>query len=108
MYLIDQSINKAVDFKLKGLTGHITSKNDINIKFNGFLQDKVYSGKLTGAGLNNLIDIDLPPLVLTKSVVSFITSPVHVPVRRLFGKGLPEDGKEACKAMWEASENPGD
>ncbi len=56
VHLIDQSINESVDFKLKNLSGHITSKNDIDIKFNGFLQDKAYSGKLTGAGLNILRD----------------------------------------------------
>ena len=48
--------------------------------------------------------LSMNPLGLTKTVVSFIPSPLHVPVRRLFKEGLPEDGLEACKAMWKASE----
>ena len=48
--------------------------------------------------------VSVNPLGLTKTVVSFITSPLHVPVRRLFKKGLPEDGLEACKAMWDVSD----
>jgi len=48
-------------------------------------------------------NLSINPLGLTKTIVSFITSPLHVPVRRLFKKGLPEDGLGACKAMWEAS-----
>ena len=48
--------------------------------------------------------LSINPLGLTTTAISFITSPVHVPIRRLLKKGLPEDGIEACKAMWEASE----
>lgn len=48
--------------------------------------------------------LSINPLSLTTTVVSFITSPLHVPVRRLLNKGLPEDGLEACQAMWEVSE----
>ncbi len=33
-------------------------------------------------------------------VVSFVTSPFHVPVRRIFTKEAPADGVEACKAAW--------
>ncbi len=61
----------------------------------------------TSVGLTGTFDkfhISLNPLSLTATAVSFITSPLHVPVRRLFTKGLPEDGHEACKAMWDASD----
>ena len=37
---------------------------------------------------------------LTGAVFSFITSPVHVPVRRVFVGTIPEDGKEACLKAW--------
>ena len=37
---------------------------------------------------------------LTGTVTSFITSPLHVPLRRIFAKKRPEDGKEACRQAW--------
>ena len=37
---------------------------------------------------------------LTGTVASFITSPVHVPLRRLFSQEIPADGREACLAAW--------
>ena len=37
---------------------------------------------------------------LTGAVFSFITSPVHVPVRRIFADEIPEDGVEACRQAW--------
>jgi uncharacterized protein involved in outer membrane biogenesis len=40
------------------------------------------------------------PLSLTGSVISFVTSPVHVPVRRVFKKKVPADGKQACEIAW--------
>lgn len=61
----------------------------------------------TPVGVEGTFDdfgLSINPLGLTKTAVSFITSPLHVPVRRLFKEGLPEDGLGACKAMWEASE----
>ncbi len=36
-------------------------------------------------------------------LVSFVTSPFHVPVRRIFTKEAPADGIEACKAAWTKS-----
>jgi len=39
-------------------------------------------------------------LRLTSSLFSFITSPIHVPVRRVFSDDIPEDGHEACKQAW--------
>ena len=35
-----------------------------------------------------------------RSVISFITSPIHVPVRRVFKKEVPADGREACELAW--------
>lgn len=61
----------------------------------------------TPVGVEGTFDdfnLSMNPLGLTKTIVSFITSPLHVPVRRLFKKGLPEDGVGACKAMWKASD----
>ncbi len=56
------------------------------------------------SGSFDKFSLSVNPLGLTKTVVSFVTSPIHVPVRRLFNKALPEDGKEACKAMREVAE----
>ncbi len=39
-------------------------------------------------------------LRMAGQVVSFVTSPFHVPVRRIFTKEAPADGVEACKAAW--------
>jgi hypothetical protein len=33
---------------------------------------------------------------LISTAVQFITSPLHVPFRRLAGEGLPEDGADIC------------
>lgn len=41
------------------------------------------------------------PLRLTGSVISFITSPLHVPVRRVFREKVPADGREACELAWD-------
>jgi uncharacterized protein involved in outer membrane biogenesis len=41
---------------------------------------------------------------LTGAVFSFITSPVHVPIRRVFADEIPEDGKEACMKAWTITE----
>ncbi len=38
---------------------------------------------------------------LTGTVASFVTSPVHVPLRRIFARKRPEDGKEACQEAWQ-------
>jgi len=44
--------------------------------------------------------IGINKLRLTTSLASFITSPLHVPVRRLFVGERPQDGREACKMAW--------
>ncbi len=41
------------------------------------------------------------PLRLTGSVISFITSPLHVPIRRVFREKVPTDGREACELAWD-------
>ncbi len=41
-------------------------------------------------------------------VISFITSPIHVPIRRIFTEASPEDGVEACTYAWTVTaENAG-
>jgi len=37
---------------------------------------------------------------LTSALFSFITSPVHVPIRKIFVDKIPEDGQEACRQAW--------
>jgi len=37
---------------------------------------------------------------LTGAIFSFITSPVHVPLRKIFADKIPEDGQEACRQAW--------
>lgn len=44
---------------------------------------------------------------ITGAVISFITSPVHVPIRRIFVDPVPEDGKEACRRAWALTEEDG-
>jgi uncharacterized protein involved in outer membrane biogenesis len=41
------------------------------------------------------------PLSLTRSAISFVTSPIHVPIRRVFKKKIPADGKAACELAWQ-------
>ena len=36
-----------------------------------------------------------------RSAISFITSPIHVPIRRVFRKEVPADGRQACELAWE-------
>jgi len=56
------------------------------------------SGKFDEFGL------DINPVVLTGKAISFVTSPLHVPIRRLFKKGEPPDGQQACAEIWGAVE----
>jgi hypothetical protein len=37
---------------------------------------------------------------LAGTTVSFVTSPLHVPLRRIFAREIPEDGREACLEAW--------
>ena len=45
--------------------------------------------------------IGVNKLRLTTTVASFLTSPIHVPLRRLFSGKIPADGKEACRMAWD-------
>ena len=44
--------------------------------------------------------VGVSKLRAARSVISFITSPLHVPIRRVFRKEIPEDGREACELAW--------
>ena len=44
---------------------------------------------------------------ITGALISFITSPVHVPIRRIFVDPAPADGKEACRKAWTLTEEEG-
>ena len=37
-------------------------------------------------------------------IVSFVTSPIHVPIRRVFTEKEPADGVDACKLAWARTE----
>jgi uncharacterized protein involved in outer membrane biogenesis len=45
-------------------------------------------------------DIGINTIRLTTTAASFVTSPIHVPLRRLFSGERPEDGAEACRQAW--------
>jgi uncharacterized protein involved in outer membrane biogenesis len=45
--------------------------------------------------------IGVKPGHIVRTVGTFITSPVHVPLRRLFAGEIPADGKDACRIAWE-------
>ncbi len=56
-------------------------------------------------GLSGKFDdfgISINPVVLTGKTVAFVTSPLHVPLRRLFKRKKPEDGAQACAEAWRA------
>ena len=44
--------------------------------------------------------LDLSMGSLAGTVFSFITSPVHVPIRRILVDELPRDGEDACRKAW--------
>jgi len=45
-------------------------------------------------------ELKIGALPMAGKVISFITSPLHVPVRRIFTEDAPADGVSACKAAW--------
>jgi len=45
-------------------------------------------------------DFKVGMMRMTGQVISFVTSPIHVPIQRLFTKEAPADGLEACEAAW--------
>jgi uncharacterized protein involved in outer membrane biogenesis len=54
------------------------------------------------SGTFNEFGVSLNPIELTATAVSFITSPLHVPVRSLFSEDKEVDGEQACKIAWKA------
>jgi uncharacterized protein involved in outer membrane biogenesis len=44
--------------------------------------------------------VGISPVRAASSAISFITSPLHVPIRRVFRKEVPADGREACELAW--------
>jgi hypothetical protein len=42
------------------------------------------------------------PIAIGRSAVSFVASPVHAPIRKLFKGEVPADGVEACARAWSA------
>ncbi len=42
---------------------------------------------------------------IVKTGISFITSPVHVPIQRIFSRKIPEDGRAACMEAWSATDD---
>ena len=42
------------------------------------------------------LSLSVRPIDIIGSYVSFILSPLHAPMRRIFGKNIPEDGSEIC------------
>ena len=51
-------------------------------------------------GSFNDFSLGVNKLQLVGSAFSFITSPIHVPLRRLFSKQIPANGREACLEAW--------
>jgi hypothetical protein len=45
--------------------------------------------------------VAIKPLDIVTSYLSFITSPLHAPMRRLLGKRLPADGSELCATLFD-------
>jgi AsmA family protein len=50
--------------------------------------------------------IGINPVRLTGSVLRFVTSPVLVPLHRLFSTDQPADGEVACAAAWQMRNTP--
>ena len=47
------------------------------------------------------ISLALNPIDVTTSYISFITSPLHVPARRIFGDKIPDDGSAICEQLFD-------
>jgi hypothetical protein len=56
---------------------------------------------IRAAGSFSDIKMILNPLDLTGSYISFITSPLHVPTRWIFGSKPPEDGSAVCEQFFD-------
>jgi hypothetical protein len=49
----------------------------------------------------NDIDLVTNPVDITAAYVSFVTSPLHVPARRIFQDKVPENASEACEKFFD-------
>ena len=47
------------------------------------------------------IGMDVNPVDITTTYISFITSPLHVPTRWVFGDKIPEDGSAVCEQFFD-------
>jgi hypothetical protein len=47
------------------------------------------------------IRLNTNPVDITVAYLSFITSPLHVPARRVFGDKVPEDASEQCEQFFD-------
>ena len=47
------------------------------------------------------IKLNTNPVDITVAYLSFITSPLHVPARRVFGDKIPEDASELCDQLFD-------
>ena len=47
------------------------------------------------------IRLNTNPVDLAFAYLSFITSPLHVPARRILGDSVPEDGSERCEQFFD-------
>ncbi len=82
-----------IDFKTRDLEIKLAPKAKRPEFFSVAVPIKV-KGKLDDFGLK------INALRMAGQVLSFITSPVHVPIRRVVTIEEPSDGVEACKLAW--------
>jgi hypothetical protein len=52
-------------------------------------------------GKFNNIKLITNPIDITAAYISFITSPLHVPARWVFGDKVPEDASEICEKFYD-------
>lgn len=81
--------------------GAINLKNRrINLKLEPTPKKPEFFNMATPVEIKGKIDdigLDIPTGGLMSSTVNFLTSPVHVPLRRLFTQNLPEDGHDLAE-----------
>ncbi len=107
---LDEGVLKEKAIYLDASNTCIAGKMDINFKTRELeikLAPKAKSPELFGVAIpiqfkGTLDDFGLKIGVLRMAgeVISFITSPIHVPVRHIFTEDSSEDGVEACTYAW--------
>jgi len=60
-----------------------------------------WQAPIRAEGSFNDIGLMSNPVDLTVAYVSFITSPLHVPARWVFGDKVPEDASETCEQLYD-------